>query len=229
MSENEQYTDLELMELIQADDSRGLDELFRRYAHRLCDFAYQYVQDLEVAKELVSDVFLRLWIKRKELKIRHHVISYLYTSIKNHSLNYLRGEKQQFVELTAVETSDNRSTWEADQAIQEAETVTLMEKILQDLPPQRKLVFRMHRIEGLAYREIAHILSISENTVHRHMVAAIKQLAKAYPDWKDWIISVWVFLSMLLVLCQVSIDGYSLLSLTLASWVVNCQLTPFCC
>ncbi|MEL6255602.1 MAG: sigma-70 family RNA polymerase sigma factor, partial [Bacteroidota bacterium] len=66
---------------------------------------------------------------------------------------------------------------------------SLADKILKDLPQKRELVFRMHRLQGFSYKEIAEILGISENTVHNHMVAAIKQLAKSYPKWKNLLIS----------------------------------------
>jgi len=186
MADIEQYSDLELVALIHSDDTTGLDELFRRYAHRLCDFAFQYVNDLEIAKELVSDLFLRLWMKRHQLVISSHVKSYLFTAVRNNCLNHLRTEQQHFEDLSTLENTSQGPHMEADQTLKAAEATLLVEHILKDLPPQRKRVFRMHRLEGMTYKEIAEILGLSENTVHRHMVAAIKQLAKAYPDWKSW-------------------------------------------
>ncbi|MEL7339548.1 MAG: sigma-70 family RNA polymerase sigma factor, partial [Bacteroidota bacterium] len=77
----------------------------------------------------------------------------------------------------------------ADHLVQQSEANLFEKLILESLPPKRLLVFRLHRLEGFSYKEIAKILSISENTVHKHMVAAIKQLADQYPVWKDILLS----------------------------------------
>ena len=189
MAKIQHHSDLELFKLIQKHDSKGLDELFRRYAHQLGNFAFQITRDIETSKELVSDIFFQIWLKRNQLDIQRNVKSYLYTALRNHCLNHLRKEQQQFEDLDVLEGAQHPSEFHADQGINQAETASLVETILKRLPPQRQLVFRLHRLDELSYKEIAEILAISEHTVHRHMVAAIKQLAEAYPKWKKLFIT----------------------------------------
>ncbi|MEO1212495.1 MAG: RNA polymerase sigma-70 factor [Bacteroidota bacterium] len=183
------HSDIDLIALIKDHDARGLDELFRRYAHSLFDFGIKFLMDAEIAKELVSDVFLQIWLKRDELRIKSNVKAYLFTSLKNRCLNYLSRNKKFFETFDGQHESTHPHTEDADLSIRKDEASSLADKILKDLPQKRELVFRMHRLQGFSYKEIAEILGISENTVHNHMVAAIKQLAKSYPKWKNLLIS----------------------------------------
>jgi RNA polymerase sigma-70 factor (ECF subfamily) len=69
----------------------------------------------------------------------------------------------------------------ADRELIYAELEQEVEEIIASLPPQRMIVFRMNRFEGLRYLEIARALGLSERTVQNHMVLAIKHLAKELP------------------------------------------------
>ncbi len=181
MIDYSQSSDIELVETIRAHDPKGLDELFRRYAAPLHRFASQITQNQEDAKELVADLFIQLWTKGNDLAIHSQVKAYLYTALRNLCLNHLRIQQLPTDNLAKAASAPSTAAADTDRLIQEAETTRLMELILADLPPQRKLVFQMHRIDGFSYKEIAQILSISEHTVHRHMVSAVKQLAAQYP------------------------------------------------
>lgn len=195
-----QATDIELFEYIQSHDSKGLDELFRRYAPQLHRFAFQIVQNDEDAKELVSDLFLQLWLKGSKIQIRTQVKAYLYTALRNLCLNHLRQNSLPTDDLTEAENDPSLSTGGTDRLLTETDASKLVESILSKLPPQRRIVFQMQRIDGLSYQEIAAILSISEHTVHRHMVAAVKQLAEHYPNWKTDFLLVMVISGMLIYL-----------------------------
>lgn len=191
------HSDIDLIALINEHNVRGLDELFRRYAHSLFDFGMKFTMDAEIAKELVSDLFLQIWFKRNELRITSNVKAYLFTSLKNRCLNYLSRNKKFLETFDGLHESIHPHSEEADLSIRQEEASNLVNMILKDLPQKRELVFRMHRLQGFSYKEIAEILGISENTVHNHMVAAIKQLAKSYPKWKSLFVSLAIYLTTL--------------------------------
>nr|WP_320020925.1 RNA polymerase sigma-70 factor [uncultured Draconibacterium sp.] len=172
----------ELFCRIKQNEQVALEKLHRKYYQPLCSFSYSYVKEIHTAEEVVSDVFLNLWIKRDSIHISSSIKSYLYTSVRNHSINSMNAQKHFFETLEnhpiEYESIDHR----ADAKINYTETYNQIEKIIRELPPQRQTIFRLNRIDGLKYKEIAEILSISVNTVQKQMTEAVKHISKYYSE-----------------------------------------------
>jgi len=181
MNKTKKNIDLELITRIKKNDSVALDILFNRYFFLLCDFSFRFVKSVDLAEEAVADVFLNIWLKRGRIEIKTSVKSYLYTAVRNQSINYLKKEKNFYEELELVDKEGIYSTLSADNFIQYEELKKELDKILDKMPNKMRLVFKMSRIDGLSYKEIAEILSISINTVQNHMVKAFKFLSEQYP------------------------------------------------
>lgn len=168
----------EFLNRIKQNDQTALEKLHRKYYQLLCSFAFNYVKNVHSAEEIVSDVFLNFWLKRHSITINSSIKSYFYTSVRNQSINYLNIQKQTFEEIAdngfELEALGN----DADAEINYAETLNKIEKIIRELPPQRQTIFRLNRIDGLKYKEIAEILSISVNTVQKQMTKAVKHISK---------------------------------------------------
>lgn len=158
-----------------------MQHLYESYYVLLCNFAYRFTKDKDSAKDIVSDVFLNIWLNKDSLVIISSIRSYLYVSVRNRSMNYLKSTGRNYIRLSDYDddTFDIASENEFYKAIESDEEV---EKILSKLPDRKKLVFKLKIIDGLKYKEIAEILSISENTVQNHMVEAYKILSKKLPD-----------------------------------------------
>lgn len=169
-------SDQKLLSLVKAGNQEALEELFGRYYYRLCDFAFQYVRSFDLTEEVVSDVFLKIWNKRREIDISKNFKAYLYTATRNQALNYLRKENREWDGLEDLSelASDQ---YQPDEELMYQEFENHIEVLINELPPRRKLIFKLSRMEGLTYREIADILSISIHTVQNQMVAAVKKLA----------------------------------------------------
>jgi RNA polymerase sigma-70 factor (ECF subfamily) len=87
-------TDLEYLEKIHLGDTNAFSVLFRKYYEPLYQFAGRLVKDTQIAENIVQDVFVKMWINRENWHIKTSVKSYLYTAVKNSSLNYLKREKR---------------------------------------------------------------------------------------------------------------------------------------
>lgn len=168
-------SDTVLLKLIQEDDQKALEQLFEKYYYCLCEFAFQYVRNFNLTEEVVSDIFLKIWKKRHTLRIYGNFKTYLYTATRNQAINYLQKEKreQEWKWLEDGMVSDN---FRPDEELIFKELENHINDLLNTLPPRRKLIFKLSRIEGFTYREIADILSISIHTVQNQMVKAVKQL-----------------------------------------------------
>jgi RNA polymerase sigma-70 factor (ECF subfamily) len=163
---------------------RKFEILFREHFTGLCYFARKYTGDLDSAKEIVHNVFVRIWENRVEFEWDKPAKSYLFTSVYNRSLNYIRDNKK-FIsheeafthQLTVDESvfSDNLETAELENRIKFA---------LQKLPEKCREVFELSRFENKKYAEIADLMNLSVKTVETHMSKALHLLKE---DLKDYL------------------------------------------
>lgn len=184
MDHNNKISDLELFQRIKESDPAALKNLFERYFNPLCYFSFQIVRSTELAEETVSDVFAELWIKRSRINIQLSFKSYLYTAVKNRSINYYKQERRISEPIEPNQLHLVTSETHTDQIVNHQDLEKQIEELLNKLPEKRGLIFRMNRIDGLSYQEIADILSISISTVQNQMVKAVKFMAEQFPRIK---------------------------------------------
>ena len=169
-------TDKLLFQAVQEGDENAFEMLFRSYYPSLCQVAFELVRDKEIAEELVSDMFLKIWNKRTTLQIHSSVGGYLHFAVRNHALNYLKSKKMRFVDLEEIESSLPSTDQDPAQVMITDEVLKAWEKKIRQLPPQRQKVFRMNKLEGLSYAEIAAKLALSEKTVRNQVQTAVRSL-----------------------------------------------------
>jgi RNA polymerase sigma-70 factor (ECF subfamily) len=156
-------------------DKKAFEALFRDYFKPLTGFALKFTGDLDSAKEIVHDVFVKLWEKREEIDLEKAVKSYLYTSVNNRCLNFIRDNKKFDRNEFALEKNTEQA-FSTDESIETIEMRSIIEKSLESLPPKCREVFLMSRNENLKYQEIADKLKISIKTVEAHISKAMKVL-----------------------------------------------------
>jgi RNA polymerase sigma-70 factor, ECF subfamily len=185
MQEYKQSSDEDLFQRIKSDDAQALKTLFERYYSVLCRFACKFVKNSHFAEEAVSDVFLNVWLKRQHSEIKTSLKMYLYTAVRNQSFNYLKKNKIRLEGIDIVDKENIISDLNADKIIVSEESKDALDVFLRQLPEKRRIIFSMNRIDGLSYKEIAEILSISIHTVQNQMVAAVKFFIDHQPRPKE--------------------------------------------
>ena len=156
---------------------KALKYLFDLYYQRVCSYAFTFVKDEDIVSDLVQEVFIKLWNKKLEFESHIAFKSYLYNSVKNKCISFLRIHKVND-SITEAHTAPEDSV---DQKIIETE---IQAKILQQvnlLPKSRREVILL-KLEGLTYEEIANQLNLSLNTVKSHKKLAYKQLKDGLQD-----------------------------------------------
>lgn len=164
-------------------DQQLFEELFSEYFVPLTNFAKSYVKDEDAAKELAQDAFINLWQKKDEIDKDKSIKSYLFTSVRNRSLNYIRDNKKYKSEYLDIELEKSNDFFDSDVLT----TKELQDKItasINSLPEKCRKVFEMSRFEDLKYKEIAKELNISIKTVENQIGKALKTLRK---DLKDYL------------------------------------------
>ena len=169
---------------IREGDEDSYEILFNHYYPRLCTYASVFVKYPDVAEEIVQETFIRIWEKRSMISIRTTFKAYLYRSVHNNCINYIKSKKHlsEKDELFRIEISKqselnakNPDTGVLDKLISE-ELTTEFRRALESLPPQCLEVFMMCRNEKLSYSEIAIKLGVSVNTVKTQMKRALSKL-----------------------------------------------------
>ncbi len=164
-------------------DNKLFEQLFKEYFVPLTNFAKSYVKDEDTAKELAQDAFINLWQKKEEIDRDKSIKSYLFTSVRNRSLNYIRDNKKYKSEFLDIELEKSNDFFDGD-ILTTQELQERISKSIGSLPAKCRRVFEMSRLEGLKYKEIAEELGISIKTVENQMGKALKVLRK---DLKEYL------------------------------------------
>ncbi len=164
---------------ISEGDSDALREFYNIYFDKVFQFASYFIKSEEISQEIVSDVFFSIWNNRKKLPGIINFESYLYTVVKNKAFDYLDklSRKPEFAKELPLGIFSEDS--DPEESLLNKELEQVINKSIEDLPDRCKLIFLMAREDGLKYRDIARILSISEKTVNAQMVTAIKKIGNA--------------------------------------------------
>lgn len=157
----------------------AFEELFRALFKPLCAFAVKYVGDLDEAKSLVHEVFISLWDKFDTLPPGTNHKSYLYTAVRNRSLNYLRDKKKHVI----LDYAADQPVPEDYHSVESTELEENIRRALESLPEKCREVFEMNRVEGLKYAQIAEKMQISIKTVEAQMSKALSILRERLTEF----------------------------------------------
>jgi len=143
----------------------------------LVAYACKFTGNLEMAREIVQDFFVRLYEKRNTLTIESSLKSYLYRSVYNCCLNYSNQKAIQDKHLRYMELERGHSE-HLEEEIQTVELQQRIHTIIESLPPKCRQIFKMNRMDGLKNEEIALRLNLSKRTVETQISKALKILRK---------------------------------------------------
>ena len=178
-----ELTDLDLYKQIKRGNELAFDVLFKKYYAPLCRFAVMFTKDNDNADEVVQSFFVKLWQQRKMLKINSSVKSYLYTSVRNTSLNFIKKE----ITRTNYELSYDENKEQSKEEIKNKDFAEIYNNAVKSLPNRTKEVYTLSKYEGLTYAEIAEYLQISAKTVENNMGIAFKKLREFLMPYKHLI------------------------------------------
>lgn len=164
-------------QIARNDDQLAYKSLFKNLQPWLYQFAYSFIKSHELAEEIVSDVFIRVWEKRKQLEQIDNLKLYLYVSTKNFSLNYLQKLlKNKTFELDQLSVELKSLYADPEQVLITREMANRVRLAVNQLPPRCKMIFKLVKEDGLKYKEVAELLDISIKTVEAQVTLAVKKL-----------------------------------------------------
>ena len=186
------FTEEPILSSISPDESEAFDSLFESHYARLCNYAYTMVSGFDVAEDLVQDVFVNIWTRRKKIVVQSTINAYLYKCVHNACLDHHKKSRLQQIFVKSKQDEDPLSLHDS---IKDFELPERVDRAIEELPEQCRKIFKMSRQKGFKYHEIAKELNISENTVDTQIRRALKRLRE---QLKDYLITIAVFLIFLM-------------------------------
>jgi len=183
---NSNLVDSDCIRRLANGDENAFTAVYELYSEKVYRLAFRFLKDKEQSEEIVQEAFINLWLSREKLSADGNMWLYLYVISKRLSLNALRqvGKSSILVERLLHQISELQNTTEEEILAHDLEHYA--EKLIEKLPRQQQLIFKLSRIEGLSHKEIAEQLQISPNTVKNHMVEALKTL-KTHLKYSDFL------------------------------------------
>ena len=171
----ESYSDEILLQLLREDNMHAFEEIYHRYWPKLYSMGYKRLKVREAVEELVQDIFSSLWVNRHTTIIQS-LSSYLFSSMKYKTINYMRHE------VVKSNFAEQDSTWRASLDNSTEEKILLqdlqiaLEREVNRLPNACRKIFNLSRQENLTMKQVAHQLGLSEKTVENQLGKAYKVL-----------------------------------------------------
>lgn len=167
---------------------RNFYDIFYIHIYR---FSGYFVKNEDVKEEIVSDVFLSIWQSRKNLTRIDDIKAYLYITTRNRALFYIKNSNpDNLITLEQLPIGFAAHYETPENIVITEELVKAIQIAIEELPERCKLVFLMAKEEGLKYKEIAQILSISEKTVNAQIVTALKKLSETLQKFMQFLFTV---------------------------------------
>jgi RNA polymerase sigma-70 factor (ECF subfamily) len=172
---------------LNAGEVSALEYLFHQYYDDLCRYVVIYIKDIDIAENIVQDLYVYIWEHRETIEIHHSFESYLYQAARYKALNYKRDNLRKADKISFLTKQNvDKVSVSADEAIELKELNVIINEAIKLLPERCQQIFKLSRSEELSYREIAELMQISISTVDNQVNTAIKRFRthvhRYYPE-----------------------------------------------
>ncbi len=182
MDKNYPINELFLFEEMKRGKEYAFDFIFNYYYSGLCVYAQKMISlPEEEARDIVQDVFVKLWNDREKLDVKFSIRSYLFVSVKNKCFDVLR-KKNRSIKVQEITPQQDISD-ESFETYVLSELEALFNNSLNKLPERCREIFELSRLQGLKNREIALKLNLSEKTVENQITKALHILREELKDY----------------------------------------------
>jgi RNA polymerase sigma-70 factor (ECF subfamily) len=177
------YSEAGLLQSLARGDEKAFEQIYSMYSPDVYRTARQFLQNEELAADLLQDIFITIWIRRESFLKVNNLRAYLITMSRNLALTYLRDLAKEISEKEKWSIVLPKTENETEQKLNRKTLGKILEESIDQLPPQQKRVFRLAKIEGMSYEEIANQLNISPITVKQHIIAANKSVRRRLEEY----------------------------------------------
>ena len=170
----------EIIHKLREGNSHAFELIYLIYSPRLYGRLLKLVKSETFAKEILQEVFVKLWEHRGSLDPEKSFRSFLYKIAENKAHDFFRkASRDKTLESQLIrEATGNYQTIEKYKSNED--DLATLKKAIEELPPQRQQVFRLCKIDGKSYKEVSELLNISVSTISDHIVKGTKAIREYF-------------------------------------------------
>lgn len=172
-------SDNELIDRLKKDDQVAFTEIYNRYSESLAGFAGAKLYNLEDARDILHDLFVKLWEDRHTLTISSNLKSYLFTATRYRIIDKIRRNVTRQEYSTLLQALAENTVPSIEKEMEARELHQLLERSLEQLPGRTKQIYRLSRHGHHTIAEISVMLNLSEQTVKNQLSTALKHLRQS--------------------------------------------------
>lgn len=188
-----------MLHQLASGDEIAFRQLYDNYWQNIYQVAFMFTKSVDLAEDMVQDVFMKLWIKREELVKVENLRSYLFIIARNHIFNELRKRTTDVSFTNHLHEYFCETKETPEQKLLQRESEQIMDRIIEHLPQRQRIIYQLSREEGLSRNEIAGRLGIAPNTVRNHLARALEMIRHELQREVNGAI-IWICLMEILVL-----------------------------
>lgn len=170
------YSEADVLRQTAAGDEAAFRCLFDGHRNKLFAYMLRISGSDDTAKDIVQDVFLKIWTDRHLLPGIRNFDAYIFTLARNHAFNLAKRSAYRNDILRSLYAGQTGVSHETEQLVRYRALQEQLDKAISRLPQQQKTVFTLSRLQGLTVEDIARKLHISEGTVKKHLSLATQAL-----------------------------------------------------
>ncbi len=196
MGPSDKNIERELVNQLRAGYEMAFELIFHRTKGRLKGFLLKVLPHGEDAESVLQEIYLKVWTNRKSIKADNNFETYLYAIARNMVIDIMRKRlhKQKYLEeLCSQLHEENENCLDTLAMVEYSELEQKILELIEKLPEKRRVVFKLNKIDGLTYKQIAEKLNISENTVDSQIRNALASLRTEMKQFLS--LMLWMYLS----------------------------------
>ncbi|MBO9573919.1 MAG: sigma-70 family RNA polymerase sigma factor [Chitinophagaceae bacterium] len=170
------YNDEQLIELLKMSHEGAFTELYNRYWDKLVFVAANRVNSVELAEEIIQEIFLNVWVRRESLHLEFKFSTYLAAALKYKIIDFRLRQKRGDQRMKSYQTTQSDLDNSTQEQLEFEELMDRLAKLVSSLPEKPQLIYKLSKENGQSAKEIASQLHMPEKTVESHLYRAIKAL-----------------------------------------------------
>ncbi|WP_286862890.1 MULTISPECIES: RNA polymerase sigma factor [Sphingobacterium] len=160
---------------LRAGKIESFNFFYQKYVSEIKRYIKMFLKSDMLTDDVTQEVFVKFWENSSKFESIDNIRGFLYLTAKNASINLLRRSiLDEKLVSSIIDTYELEPS--VDLLVFRKEYSAYIDKVLETLPQQSRVIFKMCKVEGRSYEEIAERLGISKNTVKKHIVRSLSVL-----------------------------------------------------